>query len=644
MPTPEEELRAQGLGTIATDPLYQNLFPSAVPFPPSRPSTAPGVPIPRARPALARTITPAASHPMSGFFDWLARMTGEREAPGASAGGGAILPGPTFSTMAAPGAPADEYGTRGMGAGVPPDRPFPHFPPGVHYTAPRVHYEIDPQTGEEYSTGWRKREILPEGKLGKEFESISPNVPGEPITTEQRQQEFRESGGGTVPTSKGMGVPKDAPATATRTARNPAPLNPATGRPVETGGRGNRERGRGERGGIPPELQQLLRMFMGGMGGAPGFMNSPMFGILNAILRSQGGGGGFPFADTTARTDGITQAPTRDIPTPGGGVSTVLKTDGNNIPAIPPTGKGDRVAPGSAAGGGAAPAANPVTAAPAVAPAGTAAPVASAAVPPVSPAPSVPAVAPAGDTTEDLLTDPLNYLNPVGLGSELGSRFMRWMRGTPDGGTADVPGPRSALPGTQVASTDPTAGFSTVAKDIPHEEQTTTDIRERPQFQHEEAAAAAYGASSYTNVPERILHGARRAAMLGGPGAVFAFMRKNGYPRHGAWCGDFAAAVMSSEGLPVPRQPWVASNWRNWGTPARTPQPGDIAVRRGVPTGAGGSHVMMVERVFPDGSAIVIGGNQRHGIRQHVSARYFHHFDYRRWPNPHGPSRYATIQ
>lgn len=138
-----------------------------------------------------------------------------------------------------------------------------------------------------------------------------------------------------------------------------------------------------------------------------------------------------------------------------------------------------------------------------------------------------------------------------------------------------------------------------------------------------DAKAAAAGQSS--DVPAHVLAGARQAAMQGGPGAVFKWMAQNGHPHAGNWCGEFAAAVMQSQGLPVPEHPEIASNWRNWGHPTTAPQAGDVAIRntsymngRYVPTGELGAHVTTVERVYPDGSMDIIGGNQSQ-MREHVS-------------------------
>ena len=90
-------------------------------------------------------------------------------------------------------------------------------------------------------------------------------------------------------------------------------------------------------------------------------------------------------------------------------------------------------------------------------------------------------------------------------------------------------------------------------------------------------------------------------------------MAEQGYPRSGNWCGEFAAAVVKSAGGSPPKNPRVASNWRTWGQPTAQPQAGDIAVRRGAPTGQTGSHVTFVENYNPkDGTFTGIGGNQGH--------------------------------
>jgi uncharacterized protein (TIGR02594 family) len=114
------------------------------------------------------------------------------------------------------------------------------------------------------------------------------------------------------------------------------------------------------------------------------------------------------------------------------------------------------------------------------------------------------------------------------------------------------------------------------------------------------------------SVPSDILARAKQVALQGGPGAVEQFMAQQGYPKRGAWCGEFAASVVKSVGGTPPKGAAIASNWRNWGEAVEgTPQPGDIAVRRGARTGSTGSHVTVVESVDPKtGRFVGVGGNQ----------------------------------
>jgi hypothetical protein len=167
--------------------------------------------------------------------------------------------------------------------------------------------------------------------------------------------------------------------------------------------------------------------------------------------------------------------------------------------------------------------------------------------------------------------------------------------------------------------------------------------REQQQQTAADAQRAAVGQPNASGVPERILAAAREGAMQGGPGAVFHWMARNGHPKSGNWCGEFAAAVMQRAGLPVPPgNPAVASTWRRWGNPTGTPQPGDIAVRRGPRTGDTGSHVTTVQRVYRDGSMDIIGGNQRGGIAEHVPAGYMRRFDFRTMRNTQVAQRPAA--
>jgi hypothetical protein len=130
-------------------------------------------------------------------------------------------------------------------------------------------------------------------------------------------------------------------------------------------------------------------------------------------------------------------------------------------------------------------------------------------------------------------------------------------------------------------------------------------------------------------VPSDILKEAQAVAASGGPGAVAAYMRSKGHPKSGAWCGEFAASVIKGAGGTPPAHPEVASNWRKFGDPVTgTPQPGDVAVRRGPRTGSTGSHVTIVEEYDPKtGRFTGIGGNQG-GIRSQFPRRNGQGYDF----------------
>jgi hypothetical protein len=141
--------------------------------------------------------------------------------------------------------------------------------------------------------------------------------------------------------------------------------------------------------------------------------------------------------------------------------------------------------------------------------------------------------------------------------------------------------------------------------------------------------------ASGAGVPQAI---AAQAASLIRGGASSAtiqrFMADQGYPRSGAWCGEFAGAVVTAAGgqaLPYD-QAMVASNWMKWGQAVTgLPQPGDIAVAafqthgpgRGQPVvvGNAGSHVTIVDSVNNNGTFTSVGGNQG-GVRNMPLANY----------------------
>jgi uncharacterized protein (TIGR02594 family) len=144
--------------------------------------------------------------------------------------------------------------------------------------------------------------------------------------------------------------------------------------------------------------------------------------------------------------------------------------------------------------------------------------------------------------------------------------------------------------------------------------------------------SATAGPAGDPTVPGALLEQARTVAITSGPGGVDAFMKAQGYPRSGAWCGSFAASVVKSQGLTPPRNPEVASNWRNFGEAVTgQPQAGDVAIRRGARTGGTGSHVTFVQDIDPStGRFTGFGGNQGGAAR---ASRYAtSQFDFRRAP------------
>ncbi|MDB5177590.1 MAG: hypothetical protein JWN75_1258 [Candidatus Saccharibacteria bacterium] len=140
--------------------------------------------------------------------------------------------------------------------------------------------------------------------------------------------------------------------------------------------------------------------------------------------------------------------------------------------------------------------------------------------------------------------------------------------------------------------------------------------------------------------PSDVINQARKIALNAGPGEVERFMSAQGYPRSGAWCGQFAASVVTSVGGKPPKNPQVASNWRNYGSAVDNPQPGDIAVRKGARTGSTGSHVTIVDSVN-GGRFKGLGGNQRGGrISNFPTGGY----EFRRGSAPEASASPSTAQ
>jgi hypothetical protein len=149
-------------------------------------------------------------------------------------------------------------------------------------------------------------------------------------------------------------------------------------------------------------------------------------------------------------------------------------------------------------------------------------------------------------------------------------------------------------------------------------------------------------------VPQNVMDQARALALQGGNSAdVQAFMRSKGYPKAGAWCGEFTASVVKQGGGVPPRDAAVASNWLKWGTHVdpKDVQEGDVMVRtrsryggQAVP-GQTGSHVALVGKVGAT-SVQRVGGNQRKGIVD--QDRYSGEYEYRRGIKTQAPATAAA--
>ena len=124
--------------------------------------------------------------------------------------------------------------------------------------------------------------------------------------------------------------------------------------------------------------------------------------------------------------------------------------------------------------------------------------------------------------------------------------------------------------------------------------------------------------------PEIMQQAANMVRGGGKPEAVRSFLQKHGMNKSGAWCGMFAASVVKEAGGTPPKNPEIASNWRNYGTEvsAAEAQPGDVAVRRGVRTGSTGSHVAFVGAGGLKGGKFErVGGNQG-GVNWRATSGY----------------------
>lgn len=137
------------------------------------------------------------------------------------------------------------------------------------------------------------------------------------------------------------------------------------------------------------------------------------------------------------------------------------------------------------------------------------------------------------------------------------------------------------------------------------------------------------------SVPKDVMQEARNLISRGGSsGQLQQFMASKGFPKSGAWCGKFAASVITQAGGTPPKNAQVASNWLRWGdhVDPKDVQEGDVMVRKrsrfggsAVP-GQTGSHVALVGKVGAD-SVERVGGNQG-GIN--TMGRFGNGYEYRR--------------
>ena len=74
----------------------------------------------------------------------------------------------------------------------------------------------------------------------------------------------------------------------------------------------------------------------------------------------------------------------------------------------------------------------------------------------------------------------------------------------------------------------------------------------------------------------------------------------------GPWCGCFAAHCINAAGLAFPENYFRAGDWESWGQKLAKPVAGCVVTF----TREGGGHVGFVLGVTPNGSLVVLGGNQ----------------------------------
>ena len=131
-------------------------------------------------------------------------------------------------------------------------------------------------------------------------------------------------------------------------------------------------------------------------------------------------------------------------------------------------------------------------------------------------------------------------------------------------------------------------------------------------------APAPTVATPQGGAPDPMAHLARLAGvdMKTGAAVIQKYLKDGGVgldPRALAWCAAALNASLAQVGLPGTGSP-AAKSFLNYGNPVSEPQHGDIVVLyRGARNGPYG-HVGYVDRINPDGSVRVLGGNQSQGV------------------------------
>jgi hypothetical protein len=141
------------------------------------------------------------------------------------------------------------------------------------------------------------------------------------------------------------------------------------------------------------------------------------------------------------------------------------------------------------------------------------------------------------------------------------------------------------------------------------------------------ATDSAHGRPTTAVTGQRVpQHIEQMAAQYVGQGAnsqqLQHFMRSQGYPMAGAWCGEFTASMVHAAGGTPPKGAALASNWANYGSPVQAGNihPGDIAINmRGgrIHPGQTGAHVGMVGGLDPNnpGTFTLRSGNYGHRVK-----------------------------